>query len=791
MLLALSLNAQHKISGTVYDEFGNTVSEVEVKLKNSTTHKVTQSDQSGKYSIENVKSGAYKLIIKKDQIESFFDVKIHQNDIELDPAFKSLRGIELATTEIVKFKSIKSEIEKQGFAVSVIETKEAALRNIQTNELLDRTAGVRLRQNGGLGASVDYNLNGMSGNSVKIFIDGIPISTYGSSFNLNSIPPAIIERIEVYKGVVPGYLADDALGGAINVILKKGAKNRLNASISYGSFNTTQSNVNGLYRDEKSGLTFKASAFMNYSDNDYEVWGDKIYNILPNGQYEYITAKRFNDAFRSNGSVVELGFTEMSWADNFFIGYTRSELYNEIQHGQFMTIPYKGRFNRANNDAFSLTYNKKDLFTKGLNFNVHAVHGERNTETVDTVKWNYNWNGEIALDLNGNPILRPNGAQQGAPTMANINRKNTSIRAGINYEINKNHRVFLDHSFNNVNRVDDDLIRTVLERNYMATREMQKNISSLTYEFRAFHDKLKLTAFGKYYDQTLSRMNPTNQLIDGVPTRVEDVKSRNINTTGYGGAISYLVAPAVSILTSAERAVRLPSENEVFGDPSENIEENVNLKPEISNNFNLGFKIGPYKLSNHKIALSANGFIRDTRDRIAPQVQSSLNSNLQTLPFENQGKTNSIGFDAELNYTFKRNLNIILNATKFDLTYNSSVDKRKVPNEPTFVLNGNAQYSFKNLIGKGSQLNLYYHVMWVDSFLYLQKPYENVSGYDRFYIPEQFINDAGLSYVFPNKKFILSFDAKNIFNQQAFDNMAVQKPGRAFYLKLNYQLNNL
>ncbi|TYA95672.1 TonB-dependent receptor, partial [Seonamhaeicola marinus] len=118
----------------------------------------------------------------------------------------------------------KRKTETKGFSVNLIETKEASLRNIQTNELLNTTVGVKLRQNGGLGSQVQYSLNGLSGNSVRIFIDGIPISMYGSSFNLNSIPPSMIENIEIYKGVVPGHLADDALGGVINIILKKGAK---------------------------------------------------------------------------------------------------------------------------------------------------------------------------------------------------------------------------------------------------------------------------------------------------------------------------------------------------------------------------------------------------------------------------------------------------------------------------------------------------------------------------------------------------------------------------------------
>ena len=41
-------------------------------------------------------------------------------------------------------------------------------------------------------------------------------------------------------------------------------------------------------------------------------------------------------------------------------------------------------------------------------------------------------------------------------------------------------------------------------------------------------------------------------------------------------------------------------------------------------------------------------------DRIGTPVQTSLNSNVQTLPFVNQGNTKSKGFDVELNYSFKK-----------------------------------------------------------------------------------------------------------------------------------------
>jgi outer membrane cobalamin receptor len=148
-------------------------------------------------------------------------IKINVNQAHTEiPVVVKHQSLDLAEVNVVQ-KTEKREIETSGFAVNIIETKDIAQRNVQTNEMLDRTVGIRVRQNGGLGSAVNYNLNGMSGNSVRIFIDGISISTYGESFSLNSIPPALIERIEVYKGVIPAHLADDALGGAINVILKK------------------------------------------------------------------------------------------------------------------------------------------------------------------------------------------------------------------------------------------------------------------------------------------------------------------------------------------------------------------------------------------------------------------------------------------------------------------------------------------------------------------------------------------------------------------------------------------
>lgn len=759
----------------------------------------TTTDNDGNFTIQHIPFGTYLVTA------SFLGYKSLTKTVEINAAaakvsmqFVLKEDSESLEEVFLKITSIKSEIEKKGFAVNVIETEESSFRNLQTNELLNRSVGVKVRQNGGLGSSVDYNLNGMSGNSIKIFIDGIPISTYGSSFDLNSISPAMIERIEVYKGVVPGELSDDALGGAINIILKKDIGNAINASISYGSFNTLQTNFNAHYQNEKSGLFVKASGFYNYSDNDYEVWGKFVRNILPNGRYDYVRAKRFNDSYRSYGGITEVGFKQVQWADKVSIGYTGSSSYNEIQHGAYMSIPYKGRFVEAKAHVFNLIYNKTNI-AKGLDLDFHGLYSNRNTFVNDTVKYNYNWFGERSLDLNGNPILRPQGAQQGAPTFATIDRDIFSFRTGLQYAINNEHKFIVNHLFYDIARREDDEILSGLQRNFIGTRDLQKNVTSLTYEMRLFDEKLKATAFGKYYKQDIQKMDPVVEEVNGERVRVEKNFSKQINASGLGGAISYLLKPAFVVLVSAEQAVRLPSENEVFGDVGENIVENPGIAAETSNNLNVGFKAGLYQVKNHKFSFAMSGFLRDTKDKIVRRTQSNLNDAVQTAPFENLGKTKSLGFDAELNYIFNNKLDVLLNVSKFDTRFNSKYDNNgnvlslydvQIPNEPFFTSNLNVKYSLNNFLQKESSLNLFYNVQYVDSFYNIWVPRE-VRGIEQFQVPEQFLQDAGLSYVFPKKELVLSLDVKNIFNKQSYDNFAVQRPGRAFYLKLNYSLSKL
>ena len=132
-----------------------------------------------------------------------------------------------------------------------------------------------------------------------MFIDGVPQEGVGSSFSLNNIPVSFADRIEVYKGVVPVGFGTDAIGGVINIVTNKKRRNWfLDASYSYGSFNTHRSYVN-FGQTFKNGFSYEINAFQNYSDNDYHV--DAPVKNFETGSFnesEKVRVKRFNDTYQ-------------------------------------------------------------------------------------------------------------------------------------------------------------------------------------------------------------------------------------------------------------------------------------------------------------------------------------------------------------------------------------------------------------------------------------------------------------------------------------------------------------
>lgn len=757
-----------------------------VYLEGTNIH--TTTDERGRYTL-SVPAGKHTLIVR------YVGYKEYKQSLEIRQGQRLVHNIRLEASEaamlreaVVVGKSRAKDLRDQGFAVQVVEVGRIATQSIQSNELLERTAGVKIRQEGGLGSRVNYNINGLSGNAVKIFIDGVPAANYGSTFSLGSIPPAMIERIEVYKGVLPGYLSDDALGGAINVILKEQQRNTLSTSYSIGSFNTHQWNIMGSHRSKR-GFALEGSAFYNYSDNDYKVWGRDVFLRDHMGAITYPDKplKRFHDAYRSVGGKVSVGVRRRPWADKLMLTGLLSSDYKEVQHGITMQNVYGDRYTRRQAAVLSLAYAKRNFLIPGLSINLDASLSKLKRQVIDTVGIMYDWAGRIS-DGQVGYVRYTSGAEVGnAPTLGINDEHTTMLRVQASYAIATGSTIYANYLYNDFRRKVSDELADPLVQTFVNVRDLQKSVLALTYEQLAFDDRLRANIFYKHYFQTVTSHEP--YLSSGEV--LSNTYEHSINHSGYGMTASFAITPSLQLLASGEQALRLPNANEIFGNVAENLlPPSPELEPERSLNLNIGAQYA-FNLQRHHFSVNGSLYYRGVTGMIREAIQTG---SFTYSRFENLESVLSRGFDLEFNYDYDSRLNFRFGISKFATLFNTKYDKlgdpyryygMQIRNEPSLKFNAQLSYTFRHLLGRGDRLLLHSNFNYVEGFL---RNWANVGSANLASIPTQKVVDAGLSYSLPGSKLTLSLDAKNVFDRQAFDNFGLQKPGRAFYAKVTYNI---
>lgn len=751
----------------------------------SGTHFGCLTDDKGAYKLE-VPAGAYRLVVSSlgyKQQEIPVEVKSHLNlNVTLEENEHMLDEV------VITAKTDSRKEREKGFAISAIDTKKAAFSNLQTSELLNRTSGVKLRQSGGAGSDIQYNINGLSGNSIRIFIDGIPMENYGNSFSISSLPLSLIEKIDVYKGVVPAHLTDDALGGAINVVLKQPTTSTISTSYTFGSLNTHKWDLNANYRNHKNGLTIQGSAFFNHSDNNYKVWGDPIkITDSQNGKVEKIKAERFHDAYQSKGLTLNAGFTKVEWADKLLLGLIYSDMKKDIQHGATMDVVYGNRHSNQHALMGKIQYEKRNL-VPNLDVSVNATLSRGNRQIVDTIPYMYNWLGEIMTDRNGNLLTwNKGGGEAGKATLAKNIETTLAGRACVAYHFLPTHFIAGNVLFNGFARDVKDPYLTEAEQRFTDTRKIRKVILSLDYNGKFLDEKLQTNAFYKHYIQSVRLTDPV------MNNGIMEAKhiSRSINDYGLGGALSYRLGQKLILTTSAEYATRLPGVTELLGNTTNNIQSSYHLMPEKSVNINVGSIIGMFKVNGHRFESDINLFYRDVTDMIQKTLTNPTD---EMYGYENLGKVRSMGVDAVLKYNFKHRLFSELNLSYTDTRFNLRYDKHgteyiyykdRLRNTPYFTSNWNVEYVSDDYIQKGSRMTFTYNIGYVHQFY---RNWESLGGAGKAIIPSQWVHDIAIAYTFPKKNITLSADIKNLLNEQVFDNWALQKPGRMFLIKLSYSI---
>lgn len=782
---------QYRISGKITAESGSPIAGAQIKLSGTLLGQSTETGSyelstglgSGKYILE-VTSLGYLIQTKEITLTDNANVKVNFS-LKEDP--KSIDAVEITARGEAK------KIRETGFNVNVIETKQYANTNADINQILNRSTGIRIREQGGLGSNFSFSLNGLSGNNVKFFMDGIPIESMGSGLTLNNIPVNIAERVEVYKGVVPAHLGSDALGGAINIVTNRDKVKYMDLSYSVGSFNTHRTALSAGYVEPKTGIRFNLNSYYNYSDNNYLMRTNpeaNLYLTVPvrknqNSQYydafdTIPSARRFHDAYESYMTQLEVGVSNKKWADVAVLGFTYSAVDNDVQTGATQERVLGKVHNTTKSFTPSFRYRKDRLFTDGLSASFYGNMASSRSVITDTSSYNtYTWLGYHLDDY------YPNAGELAA-TKSIQNQKNDMLfaQANVNYALTQNHIFTLNHNMNSYIRESYNEIDPYNEF-YSKTNRVTQHTTGLNYQQLLINKRLNNSFFVKKYT-----------LIGASETAGSGKNSESSTFIGYGAASNFRFNDFWGLKASYEHAYRLPSFVELHGDGI-NVDASPSLKPINSDNYNLSMY---YQLvvDAHDFYFDGGIFYRNAKDYI---INRTYEGAYGTRRYSyNEGGIKINGADFEMRYNYKGGL---IRAT-VNVSYYNAVDREqyvkgsnrvkitygnRTPNEPWLYGNADISSGIQNPFGKkNTHLYFNYYLQFVNDYSLSWSKLGDKTTKD--YIPAQWLHNVAMTYSFGANRYNITLEGRNLTNEIAYDMFKLQKPGRAYSVKFRYFLQS-
>ena len=723
-------------------------------------------------------AGEYVVVVSSvgfDKVETKINIKSKERvklNIKLNPVTQ--------LAEIIVVGNQLSKVKNSAFNATAVNTQELVNTTKTLSEALSKAPGMKIRESGGVGSDMAVTMDGFSGKHVKVFIDGVPQEGVGSSFSLNNIPVNFADRIDVYRGVVPVGFGADAIGGVINIVTPKRQRRWfLDASYSYGSFNTHKSYVN-FGQTLRNGFKYEINAFQNYSDNNY--WVDSPVENFETGainrkKSEHV--RRFNDTYHNEAIIAKVGFVNKSWADRLLVGFNYSHMYKEIQTGVRQEIVYGQKHRHGHSLIPSLEYGKRNLFTKGLDVSLNANYNRNITTNVDTSAVKYNWRGETA-SLNS-------PGEQSYQLSKSVNN-NYSAAFTANYRLGEKHVFTVNDVFNAFNRYNEDILTTPPSKDEFS-KVTSKNIVGVSYRYMP-NTKFNFTVFGKQYHQYVSGPMATSSAQD-----VYQITSRSIDYLGYGAAGTWFMPLGFQMKASYEKAYRLPTIEEMFGDEDLEIGD-ISLRPEASHNINLNLSYNA-TLGSHTVYAEAGFIYRDTRDYIQRNILA-LSGGKSAATYINYGKVDTKGISASARYSYSKWISLGGNFTLMNVRDNmptaqgSTAEnlsyKERMPNLPYMFADSDINFYWHGLGRKSNVLTVTYDNQYTHSFCYYTA---NIgSNNDDYIVPDQFAHNLTVSYGIGNGRYNLSLECRNFTNARLYDNFSLQKAGRAFYGKVRIYFGN-
>jgi vitamin B12 transporter len=668
----------------------------------------------------------------------------------------------------VRAMSSASRLRGSAEAVHVVETRGAQQRSADLGETLARSAGVTVQRAGGLGSETRLSLNGLEGDQIRLFVDGVPLGFAGYSFGLANVPVNLVQRIEVYRGVVPARFGADALGGAINLVSEgAGWNGRAAASYQAGSFGTQRLTADASHVFDAEGLFVRANLFGDTTENDYPI---DVEVVDASGRQTPARVYRFHDDYRAGGFGVEAGW--LGWLSLRAFA-TASD--KQLQHDPLMIEPYGEVTSRTRNTGAYLRYEQE----LGESVELSALGGYAfgRVGFRDVASCIYDWFGQCVRQR-----VTP-GEVENVPRDNVIDNHASYLRAHLDWELAPEHSLRFALSPDVVIRTGDERRpRTLLGVDALeAKRLLTSNVTGLEYQLQLLEERFENIVAFKSYLQFARSEQP-------LPTGGVEPKDRDTHSFGVGDALRYRLADGLWSKASYEYATRLPQPDEVFGDGALT-EENLDLAPETSHNANLGLSFDSGATRAGAFWADTNLFYRGARDLIR-RVGTAI-----FFSYQNVAAARTLGVDLTLSWTSPGRFVALESNATFQDSRNTSTSGPyaaqrgdRIPNRPYAFGSAFLTLRYPDLVTAGDSISASWAARYVHAFYRTWESLGSLEQKPR--VASQLVHTLGLAYAVESEQRAIStsVEMQNVGDDRVYDVFGVQRPGRAVFFKTTVEL---
>jgi len=672
--------------------------------------------------------------------------------------------------------TVAEQRQQSAEAVNVVDLRRARRENADLGEVMARSQGVAVRRAGGLGSGTRFSLNGLYDDQIRFFLDGVPLDLAGYPNGISNVPVNLVDRVEVYRGVVPVRLGADALGGAVNLVTDERYDARAAASYQVGSFGTRRLTFDGRYRHDATGFVLGASTFYDVAQNDYRI---DVEVPDARGRLAPATVRRFHDGYFAFGGSVEAGFVERPWARRLLVRGFASTFDKELQHNVVMTVPY-GEV-RYGGSVAGATARYEQPLRDDVDLELLASYARRWIEFEDQATSVYDWFGRAIR------ARRVGGEIDGTPRDQLTVQDSLFARGTLTWRFVRGHALRLAVSPTYTSRTGDERIQAdPSARDPLTARKTLLTVVTgleheLTVPVGDIDDAFQNIAFVKDYVYDARTEEP-------LPGNVFRPLEQSSHALGVGDSLRYRFTTWLLAKASYEYARRLPRPDEVFGDGIL-VSPNLRLEPEVSHNANVGPRLELRKTRIGDLTVDVNAFLRDS-DRLVVLLGSD-----RFFSYQNVYRARALGvenavawalpkrvFSADATLTYQDVRNVSSEGTFGDF------EGDRIPNRPWLFASWSARFRLPGLTGPSDALEPFYVGRYTHAFF---RGWES-QGLREFkqVVDAQLTHGVGLAWTVTRELARISsvFEVQNVTDARVYDFFGVQRPGRAVFLKVTGEL---